>query len=314
MNTQESIPMPSCVIGTWAWGSGMNGSRMIFGQRSDEERLHATFQRALEAGFTYWDSAEVYGNGESERILGECLRSFPGARISTKHAPGKKFVPGAMEKSLAASCARLGIASPDLYFLHSPSNIEQNTHAAVELLRTGRIGSFGLSNVTLQQVLLASGILATAGFRLGAVQNHFSLLSEPDLQAPLVQWCTENDVPFFAYMVLEQGALSGRYDSNHPFPPMCLRSMMFPRSKFRRIEPLLALLRSLSEKHGVPVSQIPIAWARAKGTMPLVGLTKPEHADQLALGSRIQLSTEEITSLDESARATGVVCKGVWET
>lgn len=313
MNTQDKNPLPPCIIGTWAWGGGAAGAKLIFGRNTDNQQLYDTFTRAMENGFTFWDTAEVYGQGASERVLSECLRRVPGARVSTKHSPGRSFKPGAMEKSLANSCQRLGIDAPDLYFLHNHSNIAENTRAAVPLLKSGKIRALGLSNVSLEEIETAAGILASSGFAVGAVQNHYSLLSNPDQQAPILKWCHENGVPFFSYMVLEQGALSGRYDAAHPFPAFCMRSMRFPRRRFRSIEPLLEQIRSLAKAYNLPPSQIPIAWARAKGTVPIIGLTRPSHAKDLAAGSRITLRMDEIENLEKIARSTGVIIKGSWE-
>ena len=67
------IDFPACAVGTWAWGRGMLGSKMIFGQKNDSETLRQTFRTACDLGFTLWDTAEVYGMGESEKILSRCV-------------------------------------------------------------------------------------------------------------------------------------------------------------------------------------------------------------------------------------------------
>jgi aryl-alcohol dehydrogenase-like predicted oxidoreductase len=89
--------------------------------------------------------------------------------------------------------------------------------------------------------------------------------------------------------------------------------MSFGRSKFRKIAPLVALIRELADKHGVDAPQIPIAWAISKGVVPIIGLTKPEQAVSLAQGENVCLSPEEIQSLEQAALDSGVRCKGVWE-
>ena len=311
MNDNNNLP--PCIIGTWAWGSGVTGARLVFGRKTDNKKLIDTYVRAMEKGFTYWDTAEVYGKGTSERILAECLRRIPGARISTKHAPGRTFKQGAMNNSLSGSCERLGISAPDVYFLHNHSNLVENIRAAVPLLKLKKIRSLGLSNVSLNEIETVTEILAVSGFTIGAVQNHYSLLSDPEKQTPIIRWCQEHNVPFFSYMVLEQGALTGRYDAAHPFPSFCMRSMAFPRRKFKQIEPLLEKIRSLAKSYKITPSQIPIAWARAKGTVPLIGLTRPSHADELAAGCMITLNPTEVDDLEQIARSTGVVIKGSWE-
>ena len=87
---------PACAVGTWAWGSGMLGSKMIFGQKNDSETLKQTFRTACDLGFTLWDTAEVCGMGESEKILSRCVAEARAegrdVMISTKHMP-KRNIP-----------------------------------------------------------------------------------------------------------------------------------------------------------------------------------------------------------------------------
>lgn len=306
------IPIPPCMIGTWAWGGGVNGSKMIFGQSYDEEQLRETFQHAFDSGFTMWDTAEVYGMGNAEKLLGEFIQNQQ-VIISTKHMPGKKFKPGAMEESLKASCERLGIDALDIYWIHLPNCVEENMTAAIRLLKEKKIKAVGVSNYSLEQIQKADQMLQQAGFRLAAVQNHFSLLSRGAEQQAIIDWCRKQEVIYFAYMVLEQGALTGRYDAKHPFKRFSLRGLQFGKGKFRKIQPLLDYEKTLGNKYGVDTSQIPIAWAMARHTVPIVGLTKPKHAEQLKSVLEIHLTEEELHKLELLAEESGVMIKGTWE-
>ena len=89
--------------------------------------------------------------------------------------------------------------------------------------------------------------------------------------------------------------------------------MSFSRSKFRKIAPLIAEMKKLGEHYGVDTSQIAIAWAVAKGVVPIIGLTKPEQAVSLAQGMNVNLSSEEADKLERLALDCGVTCKGFWE-
>ncbi|MBQ7066489.1 MAG: aldo/keto reductase [Lachnospiraceae bacterium] len=309
----QEIEIPPCMIGTWAWGSGANGSKMVFGKTYSEEQLKDTFEKALDMGFTMWDTAEVYGMGNAERILGKCIAGKDDVLISTKHFPQKKFKEGAMEKSLEESCKRLGIKAPDLYWIHLPNNLTQNVEAGIKLLKAGKIKKLGVSNFSLDEIKKADEMLKAAGFRLAAVQNHFSLLSNPKKQSKIIEWCQENKVVFFSYMVLEQGALSGHYDEKRHFPLFSMRGLTFGKSKFKKIRQLLAYEKELAKKYKTDSSQIPVAWAIAKGTVPIIGLTKEKYAIQLAEAIRISLSEEEIRRLEQLAEESGVVIKGSWE-
>lgn len=305
--------IPPCMIGTWAWGNGINGSRMVFGKTYSEKQLTDTFHRALEKGFTLWDTAEVYGMGNAERLLGKCMAGKDNVLISTKHNPGKRFQEGAMEQSLIESCKRLGIDAPDLYWIHLPNNVSQNVKAGIELLKAGRIKQLGVSNFSLEEIKKADEMLKSEGFQLAAVQNHFSLLSNPSKQMEIIEWCRENKVIFFSYMVLEQGALSGHYDENRHFPLFSMRGMTFGKNKFKKIKYLIAYEKELAKKYHTDSSQIPVAWAIAKGTVPIIGLTQEKYAAQLAEAVQIELTKEEISKLEQLAEESGVRIKGAWE-
>ncbi|MBQ8147485.1 MAG: aldo/keto reductase [Lachnospiraceae bacterium] len=308
----QGIQIPPCMIGTWAWGGGVNGSKMVFGQSYDEEQLRNTFQCACNAGFTMWDTAEVYGMGNAEALLGAFIKNQD-VLISTKHMPGKRFRPGAMEESLKASCERLEIDAPDLYWIHLPNQVEENVKAAIELLKAGKIKALGVSNYSLAQIQKADAMLQQEGFRLAAVQNHFSLLSRGKDQLEIIEWCKEQQVVYFSYMVLEQGALTGRYDEKHHFKTFSLRGLQFSKKKFRKIQKLLDYEKALGVKYQVDTSQIPIAWAIARHTVPIVGLTKEKHAEQLRTVLDVHLTEEELCRLETLAEESGVVIKGTWE-
>lgn len=308
----QGIQIPPCMIGTWAWGEGMNGSRIVFGHSYDEEQLKETFQCAWDAGFTMWDTAEVYGMGNAEKLLGSFIQNKK-VLISTKHAPGKRYKEGAMEESLQASCQRLGINAPDLYWIHLPNHVEENVKAAIRLQKENRIRAIGVSNFSLEQIQQADSRMRKEGLRLAAVQNHFSLLSRGEDQLAIIDWCRKHGVVYFAYMVLEQGALTGQYDEHHHFKTFSLRGFQFSKRKFRKIQGLLEYEKELARQYQVDASQIPLAWAMARHTVPIVGLTKKKYAEQLKTVWKISLSEKELFRLEALAEESGVTVKGVWE-
>ncbi len=304
--------LPLCMVGTWAWGKGMNGSKMIFGRTYSEEQLIETFCKAFDLGFNLWDTAEVYGMGNAEKILGQCIAGKKDIIISTKHMPGKKYKESAITNAISGSCNRIGVESIDLYWLHKPYALQENIPEMIKCMKTGKIKNIGLSNCNISQIKEAQNILEKNGFKLAAVQNHFSLLAM-DRQKEIVKYCNENNILFFGYMVLEQGALSGHYDAEHPFPFFSMRRMAFGRKKFRKIQELIDYERELAAKYNVDVSQIPIVWAISKQTIPIVGLTNPVHAKKLSEGIRIELTVKEIEKLELLAAKSGVKCRGSWE-
>ena len=299
------------MIGTWAWGSGYNGSKMIFGKGYDEEALKSTFEMAVELGFLKWDTAAVYGMGSCERLLGKLIKGRNDIFISTKYFPNKKFKSGALEKSFAESMERLGVKYADLFWIHKPNNLVDNLNEAVPLMKDGRIRSIGISNVSLNDIKTAESFLDEQGLKLSAVQNHFSLLRND--QQPIIDYCNKKGITYYAYMVLEQGALAGRYSAENHFPTFSMRNLAFPKSKFRKIEGLLGMMKEIADKHGIDRSQIPILWAIAKGAVPIVGITKPSYAKKLSEALKVNLTDEEIDILTEEARRTGIRQQGSWE-
>lgn len=299
------------MIGTWAWGPGFNGSKQVFGNNYDEEILRETFEEAVNLGLTRWDTAAVYGMGSCEKLLGKFINGRDGIFISTKFFPDKKFREGALEKSFHESMTRLNLKSADLFWIHKPNNLTKNLQEAVPLLQDGRIRSIGISNVSLKDIRTAEDILSREGLSLGAVQNHFSLLRND--QQPLIDYCNSKGITYYAYMVLEQGALAGRYNVTCPFPLLSMRRLAFPKSKFRKIESLLKLMEQTALKYNIDKSQIPVLWVIAKGAVPIIGITKPVYAERLAEALQIDLTPEEIEQLTSEAAATGIRQQGSWE-
>ena len=303
--------MSDIMIGTWAWGKGSNGSSMIFGNKRDEESLRASFNLAAELGFLKWDTAAVYGMGTCEELLGGLIEGRDDIFISTKYFPQKKFKEGALTKSFEESMVRLKRDSADLFWIHVPNNLEANLKEAVPLIKSGRIRSIGTSNVSLAHIKQAQEVLAKEGLKLGAVQNHFSLLRND--QQEIIDYCNSQGITYYAYMVLEQGALSGHYGAQNHFPTFSMRGLSFPKSKFKKIEGLLSDMKALAQKYEVDPSQIPILWVIGKGAVPIVGITKPSHARKLSESMKVSLTEDEISSLEKTAAATGIRQQGTWE-
>ena len=303
--------MKEVLIGTWAWGAGYNGSSMVFGKKQDENILKKSFQEATRNGFLKWDTAAVYGMGSCEKLLGKLMKGRDDIYISTKFFPGKKYKSGALVRSFEESMERLDRKSADLFWIHVPNNLTLNLKEAAPLLKDGRIKSIGISNVSLDHIKTAEKVLAKEGLNLGAVQNHFSLLRND--QQPIIDYCNSKGIKYCAYMVLEQGALSGHYDAAHHFPTLSMRNLAFPKKKFKKIERLLAVMKKTADNHGIDPSQVPILWAISKGAVPIVGITKPSHATKLAEAMNVTLSEKELQLIENEAKKTGIRQQGKWE-
>ena len=299
------------MIGTWAWGPGMNGSKLVFGKSYDESVLRDTFEKATKLGFLKWDTAAVYGMGSCEKLLGGFINGRKDIFLSTKYFPTKKYKAGSLTDSFNESMERLQLKSADIFWLHAPKNIEENLSEAVPLMKDGRIKSIGISNVSMENIKTAERYLEKNGLKLGAVQNHFSLLRND--QQPIIDYCNSKGIQYYAYMVLEQGALTGRYNAKNHFPTFSMRGFAFPKSKFKKIENLLNLMKTIANKYGIDESQIPILWAIAKGAIPIIGITKPAYAEKLSAALEVTLSDDEVNKLTAEAKKTGIRQQGSWE-
>lgn len=299
------------LIGTWAWGTGSNGSAMVFGNKQDKETLKEAFDEAIKIGFKRWDTAAVYGMGTCETLLSGFIKGYDDIYMSTKFFPGKKYKAGELTKSFEDSMERLGLKSADLFWIHVPKNLDMNIEEAIPLIKAGRIKSLGISNVSLEHIKEAQAKLAFSGLKLGAVQNHFSLLRND--QQEIIDYCNSNGIEYYAYMVLEQGALAGRYNAKNHFPTFSMRNLMFPASKFKKIEGLLTKMQEIAQKYDIDASQVPILWTISKGAIPIVGITKKSHADKLKAAMNVSLTNDEVKLLEDMATSTGIRQQGMWE-
>jgi len=307
--------LPAIALGTWSWGSGAVGGDQVFGNHTTEENLRPVFEAAMKAGLNLWDTAAVYGMGASETILGKFVRDVPREEIiiSTKFTPQiASDSDNAVEELLNASFNRLGTDYIDIYWIHNPTDAPKWVPSLIPLLQSGKVKSVGVSNHNLEQIKKANEILDEAGFRISAVQNHYSLLYRSSEKAGILDYCNENDITFYSYMVLEQGALTGKYDTNNPLPEDSGRGQTYNKM-LPQLEELVKAMKEIGSTKNASVSQIAMAWAIAKNTLPIIGVTKLRHVEEAAKAAAISLSLQEMNLLEMLAEKAGVDTKGSWE-
>ena len=307
--------MSKIALGTWAWGAGAFGGDTVFGSNTDVENLKPVFEAAMKAGLNLWDTATVYGMGESERILGALAKPFEreDVLISTKFTPQiAEIYENSVEKMADASIERMGCDYIDIYWIHNPMDVERWTPGLIPLLQSGKVKRVGVSNHNIAEIRRANEILGEAGFKVSAVQNHFSLLYRSSEKGGVLDYCKEQGIEFWAYMVLEQGALSGKYNKDNPLPAESDRGKKY-NPVLPQLEALTDEMTAIGRKYGASCSQIGIAWAIAKGATPLIGATKERHVIEAAEAAKIQLTAEEVARLEALADATGIDTRGGWE-
>ncbi len=170
----------------------------------------------------------------------------------------------------------------------------------------------GVSNHNLAEIKQAAKILAAHGLKLSAVQNHFSLINRSSEDSGILDYCKENGITFFSYMVLEQGALSGKYDTAHPMPVGSARADSY-NPILDKLEILNNTLGKIAEKYGVDIAQVPVAWAIAKGTLPIIGVTKGSHVEDAVKAVNITLTADEVKELESVADSLGLNVVRFWE-
>ena len=307
--------MSKIALGTWGWGAGAFGGDAVFGSKTDVENLKPVFSAAMKAGLNLWDTATVYGMGESEKILGTFVagEKRETVEVSTKFTPQlAEMFDNSVEKMADASIERMGCDYIDIYWIHNPMDVERWTPGLIPLLQSGKVKRVGVSNHNIKEIQRANEILSEAGFKVSAVQNHFSLLYRSSEKGGVLDYCKENGIEFWAYMVLEQGALSGKYNMENPLPAESDRGKKY-NPVLSQLEALTNEMTAIGQKYGASCSQIGIAWAIAKGTLPIIGATKERHVIEAAEAAKIQLTAEEIAKLEALADATGIDTRGGWE-
>lgn len=307
--------LPNIALGAWSWASGAVGGDQVFGNHLAQTDLRPVFDMAVSKGLTLWDTAYVYGMGTSETILGNFVKNENRADmiLSTKFTPQiADDSDNAMQNMIDGSKKRLHTDFIDIYWIHNPFDVEKWTPELIPLAKSGQIKQIGVSNHNLAEIKRANGILSAAGLKLSAVQNHYSLLHRSSEQAGILEYCNENGITFFSYMVLEQGALTGNYNTSHPFPEGSERAASYNAS-LDKLEALVEEMRKIGDKYNANPAQIATAWALAKGTLPIIGVTKVKQVEEASAAAKIKLTSEEITTLQELGDKTGVSTLREWE-
>lgn len=304
--------LPKIAMGAWAWGD----TEGYFGNTMTGEEFRPIFEAAMKNGFNLWDTATAYSNGESEKILGGFVNEAgrENVIVSTKFTPQMAAMyDNSVEKMCNASLERMHLEYFDIYWIHNPVNAPEYTKQLIPLLQSGKVKSVGVSNHNLAQIKEANEILKTAGYRVSAVQNHYSLMNRSSEESGIIEYCKANDIIFYGYMTLEQGALSGKYDSSHPFPDGSARAKVF-NPMLSKIEVITDELKRIADFHGVSAAQIATAYAMNKGVLPILGVTKMYQVEEAVKMADIILTPNEIMALENAADKSGVSSVQFWES
>jgi aryl-alcohol dehydrogenase-like predicted oxidoreductase len=250
-----------------------------------------------------FDTAEVYGQGESEQITGSFLKATEEqVFIATKFMPFPwRLSRSALRKALTASLRRLGLPAVDLYQIHMPLppvTIETWMEAMTEVYQAGLVSAVGVSNFDNDQMQRAFDHLLREGIRLASNQVEYSLLNRKIEKDGILRRSAELGIKILAYSPLSMGMLSGKYTPDKP--PQGIRGGRFSRRYLEKIQPLIKLMMHIGSDHsGKNPAQVAINWAICKGTIPIPGAKTARQAEQNAGALGWRLTEAEVADLDE---------------
>ena len=292
-------------VGAWAWGTK---NLWGYGKDYDRQDVAAAFKASLEGGVSLFDTAEIYGNGASEKIIGELLReqstngdgserSYP--VIASKFAPlPYRFDARSLLKAVDASLGRLGIPTLDLYQIHFPSpilKIESLMDALAETVKEGKVRHVGVSNYGVAAMQRAQDRLAQHGLRLASNQVRYNLLDRSPETNGVLDACRDLDVTLVAYSPIAQGLLTGKYGpGDRPSGYVRRFGKAFSESNLKRIEPVVEILRDIGAEHDKEPSQVALNWLSTQpDVLPIPGAKNERQARQNAGALGWSLTEEE---------------------
>lgn len=299
-------------------GLGCMGMSWAYGQGLSSKEAHPVLEKALELGVNHWDTADVYGSGENEKLIGPMVQKHRDKvflaskfgnvfdRSLTAHQDqveaGKSWIvdgtPEYARKCIDLSLQRLGVDHIDLYYLHRVDPlvpIEETVGAMAEFVKAGKVKHLGLSEVSSSTLKRALAVHPIA-----AVQNEYSLWTR-DFETDELPLTGELDVAFVAYSPLGRGFLTGEIKSlddlaendarrNHP---------RFQGENFAKNLEIVDVVQSIAAKHNATPAQAALAWVLARGSnvLPIPGTKRMNRLEENAAAARLTLSVDEIATL-----------------
>lgn len=290
-------------LGAWQWGD-----RLIwqYGQNYGDEDCRAAFEVSIEAGIRFVDTAEVYGNGRSERLLGQFLKETEQpVLVATKYFPYPwRLSRKSLIRALKGSLERIGVETVDLYQIHQPYSLlpmETLMETLAEAIKEGLTRTVGVSNYNQSQMLRAYSALARKEVPLASNQVTYSLLNRAIEKDGLLARCEELGVRLIAYSPIEKGLLTGKYSVENP--PPGIRGRRYG-DLLPKIGPLLKLMTELGQEHGgKSKAQVALNWCICKGALPIPGAKNAKQAEENAGALGWKLTEEEVAKLDEVSDA-----------
>ena len=306
----STVVVPALGVGIWSWGDKRIWG---YGQNYTQDDVFQAYKTCLDAGLNFFDTAEMYGQGESERLLGEChRRDDRPIIIASKFAPlPSRFSARSLLTALDNSLERLGVQSIDLYQIHWPYtwlNMHELMDMLAEAVRSGKVRAVGVSNYSANQMHKAYERLARHDVPLASNQVHYSLLHRKPESNGVLATCRELNVALIAYSPLEQGLLTGKFRPNQPQSVQVSGprrySRAFSAKRRQQMEPLFQAMETIAQAHGKTIGQVALNWLMTKDAhiIPIPGAKNMRQASENAGAIGWHLSEPEMCRIDQSAQ------------
>lgn len=290
-------------VGAWAWGDSLIWG---YGQDYGEEQVREAFRISLDAGINFFDTAEIYGFGQSERLLGSLIQEVKQPLVITsKFFPYPwRLIRGCLTRALRASLKRMNMERLDLYLVHwpyPPVPIKTWMEGLVDAVQSGLTRSVGVSNYHEKQMLRAHELLQKNNIDLACNQVAFHLLHQGPAHDGLLDRCREMNITLVAYSPLAQGLLTGKYGPDNP--PGRARRRRFARYPLERVSRLIDQMREIGRGHGGKTpAQVALNWVMAKGAVPIPGAKNAAQARENMGAMGWCLTADEMEALEKAAQ------------
>jgi len=306
---RSGLEVSAVGAGTWQWGGRFYWG---YGQAYTDDDLAAAFAACIESGINWFDTAELYGRGRSEELLGRFVNGAKTNNASESQKPliATKFFPypwrvhkSSFRRALKASLRRLNADSIDLYqthFPYRPRSFKYWVDALADAAEDGLITAVGVSNYSVEQTKRAHEILDRRGLVLASNQIGYSLLNRRPESSGVLAACRELGVSVISFGPLFEGLLTGKYGPGSP--PMLLRRVRWASKRVGPIAPLLSLMGDIAGAHGASRSQVALRWLIQKSTLPIPGVKSAAQAIDNASAMKWELNNNEVEALDGVTR------------
>ena len=294
LGRSDLVVSPVC-YGSWQL------SPKFWGDQPKDTLIRA-MRKAFDVGVNFYDTADAYGDGLSESVMGEALQEIPRDEIVVATKVYHHFYPdGHRHPDLScryiiaeceASLKRLRMDTIDLYQCHAfepYTRIEETVEAMERLLADGKIRAYGVSNFTTEQFRMARNF-----GEFSTVQPRYSLIDR-QAEDDLLPYCYANDIGVLVYSPLHHGLLTGKYEGSEPFADFRGNLPTFQGERFREIATKVRQLRPLAEKYGLSIIQLVLAATLSHPAVHcvIVGVKKPEHIEEAAGAMDKQIELED---------------------